>query len=192
VASYVRQMNHSRGFWMSFHELLAGYPWLTKRAARMTNQRTAVPARNPFAYLLAIFVPFGGRMGGGFAFLIMVYIVGVLAAVAIPAYQDYTIRAQLTAVVIESGPAREKLAAYYLSGHRIPDSLGTAGVAAQLADGSPLTLDPRGMSLTVTTKHGDVVFVPSDDHGRIMWTCRNGKGLKPTQLPPSCRSGSAQ
>jgi Zn-dependent protease with chaperone function/type II secretory pathway pseudopilin PulG len=187
VTDYVRQCEHSRGFWMSFHELISGYPWLTKRAARMTNGGTAAPARNPFAYLVAIFVPYGGRLGGGFAFLILVYIVGVLAAVAIPAYQDYTIRARLNAVVIEAQPARETLAAYYLSNHRIPDSLETAGLAPQLADGSPLSLDPKGMSLTVKTKHGELVFVPSEAHGRIRWTCTNGEGLKPAQLPASCR-----
>ena len=187
VANYVRQTEHSGGFWMSFHELISGYPWLTKRAARITNGGTGGPARNPFAYLVAIFVPFGGRLGGGFSFLIMVYIVGVLAAIAIPAYQDYTIRAKLTPVVIESQPAREKLAAYYLSNHRIPDSLETAGLAPQLADGSALSLDPKGMSLTVKTKHGELVFVPSAAHGRIVWTCTNGEGLKATQLPPSCR-----
>jgi len=187
VANYVRQTEHSGGFWMSFHELISGYPWLTKRAARITNGGTGGPARNPFAYLVAIFVPFGGRLGGGFSFLIMVYIVGVLAAVAIPAYQDYTIRAKLTSVVIESQPAREKLAAYYLSNHRIPDSLETAGLALQLADGSALSLDPKGMSLTVKTKHGELVFVPSAAHGRIVWTCTNGERLKAAQLPPSCR-----
>jgi Zn-dependent protease with chaperone function len=187
VANYVRQTEHSRGFWMSFHELISGYPWLTKRAARLTNGGTAAPARNPFAYLVAIFVPFGGRLGGGFSFLILIYIVGVLAAIAIPAYHDYTIRAQLTTVAIESQPAREKLAAYYLSNHRIPDSLETASLAPQLVDGSPLSLDPKGMSLTVKTKHGELVFVPSEANGRIVWTCTNGEGLKVTQLPPSCR-----
>jgi len=187
VANYVRQTEHSGGFWMSFHELISGYPWLTKRAARITNGGTGGPARNPFAYLVAIFVPFGGRLGGGFSFLIMVYIVGVLAAIAIPAYQDYTIRAKLTTVVIESQLAREKLAAYYLSNHRIPDSLETAGLALQLADGSALSLDPKGMSLTVKTKHGELIFVPSAAHGRIVWTCTNGERLKATQLPPSCR-----
>jgi Zn-dependent protease with chaperone function/type II secretory pathway pseudopilin PulG len=187
VPKYVRQSEHSRGFWMSFHELISGYPWLTKRAARMTDGRAAAPARNPFAYLIAIFVPYGGRLGGGFSFLILVYIVGVLAAVAIPAYQDYTIRAKLNAVVIESQPAREKLADYYLSNHRIPDSLETAGLGPQLSDGSSLYLDPRSVSLTVTTKHGELIFVPSDVHGRIVWTCTNGEGLKPAQLPPSCR-----
>jgi Zn-dependent protease with chaperone function/Tfp pilus assembly major pilin PilA len=190
LTTYIRQTEHSSGFWMSFHELISGYPWLTKRAARMTSERVAAPARNPFAYILALFVPFGGRLGGGFSFLIMVYIVGVLAAVAIPAYKDYTLRAKLATVAMASEPMREKLAAYYLSSHRIPDSLDTAGIEAQLADGSSLSLDPKGMTLTVKTKHGDLVFVPSDVHGRIVWTCTNGEGLKPTQLPLSCRQGS--
>jgi Zn-dependent protease with chaperone function/Tfp pilus assembly major pilin PilA len=190
VATYVRQTEHSRGFWMSFHELISGYPWLTKRAARMTGVRSAPPARNPFAYLLALFVPFGGRLGGGFSFLVMIYIVGVLAAIAIPAYQDYTIRAKLNTVVIESTPMRAKLATYYLSNHSVPDSLEAAGVAAQLADGSALSLDPKRMALTVTTKHGDLVFVPSAAHGQIVWTCTNGERIKPSQLPPSCRQGA--
>jgi Zn-dependent protease with chaperone function/Tfp pilus assembly major pilin PilA len=193
VATYIRQTEHSRGFWMSFHELISGYPWLTKRAARMTAERSAAPARNPLAYLLAIFVPFGGRLGGGFSFLIMVYIVGVLAAVAIPAYQDYTVRARLTAVVISSAPVREKLADYYLSSQRIPASLEAAGIEPQLADGSPMSLDPKGMSLTVTTRQGELVFVPSADaRGKIRWTCTNGEGLKASQLPASCRQGARQ
>jgi Zn-dependent protease with chaperone function/Tfp pilus assembly major pilin PilA len=193
VANYVRQTEQSRGFWMSFHELISGYPWLTKRAARMTNDESAAPARNPFAYLVAIFVPFGGRLGGGFSFLIMVYIVGVLAAVAIPAYQDYTVRAKLNAVVIGSQPAREKLASYYLSKHRVPETLEDAGVDGLLADGSPLSLDPKGMSLSVKTKHGDLIFVPSKAaQGGIVWTCTNGEGLKATQLPPSCHRSPAR
>jgi Tfp pilus assembly major pilin PilA len=118
----------------------------------------------------------------------MVYIVGILAAIAIPAYRDYTIRTQLTAVVAESRPAREQLAAYYLSNHRVPETLEAAGVATQLADGSAISLDPKRMALTVTTKHGELVLVPADSHGQIVWTCTNGQGLKPAQLPPACRS----
>lgn len=187
VRNYVRQTQHSRGFWMSFHELISGYPWLTKRAARMTNEESATAARNPLAYLIALFVPFGGRLGGGFAFLIMVYVIGVSAAVGIPAYQDYTARTRLSAVVSDAAEARDKLAAYYLSSHRVPDSLETAGVEPQLRDGSPLTLDTRGMSLSVKTKFGELIFVPSNAHGRIVWACKNGEGMRPAMLPPSCR-----
>jgi len=192
VANYVRQTEHSSGFWMSFHELVSGYPWLTKRAARLSGDGNATPARNPFAYLLAIFVPFGGRMGGGFSFLIMVYIVGVLAAIAIPAYQGYVMRAQLTRVMINSAPIREKLADYYVANHRVPDSLETVGASSQLADGSTLSVD-RHMVLTVRVKQGQLLFVPSADaDGRIRWACVNGEGLKPEQLPTGCRQNPRQ
>jgi type II secretory pathway pseudopilin PulG len=187
VGTYVRQTEHTRGFWMSFHELISGYPWLTKRAARVSSDGAATPGRNPFAYLFAIFVPFGGRLGGGFSFLILVYIIGVLAAIAIPAYKDYTVRVKLTAVVIETQAARDRLTAYYLSNHTIPGSLEAAGVEAKLADGSPMSLDPKGMTLSVTTKLGELIFVPSNAQGRIVWTCTNGEGLRAAQLPPSCR-----
>src|SRR5262249_40856075 len=178
------------GFWMSFHELISGYPWLTKRVARVAGDGAAGPGRNPFAYLLAIFVPFGGRMGGGFSFLIMVYIVGILAATAIPAYKDYTVRAKLTDVMAKSELARQKLTDYYLANHQIPGSLSAVGIQAQLADGSALSLDTTQMALTVRTQQGEVVFVPRNVSGRIVWTCVNGEGIKPTQLPASCRQAA--
>jgi Zn-dependent protease with chaperone function/Tfp pilus assembly major pilin PilA len=201
VANYIRQTEHSRGFWMSFHELVSGYPWLTKRAARLTGDDNATPSRNPFAYLFAMFVPFGGRMGGGFSFLIMVYIVGVLAAVAIPNYQQYLVRAQLTGVMNNSAPIREKLADYYLANHKVPDSLQAVGASAQLADGSSLSLDRRRMILTVKVKlktgvraaatEGELLFVPSAQaDGQIHWACMSGEGLNPNQLPMGCRQAA--
>jgi type II secretory pathway pseudopilin PulG len=153
---------------------------------------SAAPPRNPFAYLFALFVPFGGRLGGGFSFLVLIYIIGIMAAIAIPAYQDYTVKAKLSVVVDESRPARDKLAAYYLSSHRVPGSLEEAGVAAQLADGSPLSLNPRNMALSVATTWGELILVPSADHGRIVWNCTNGERLRKAQLPPSCQSPAAR
>ncbi len=56
---YIEQTRETSGFWMSFHELVASYPWLVKRFARITPgfRDDHMPKRNPFAYLLAIFVP---------------------------------------------------------------------------------------------------------------------------------------
>ena len=42
----------SRGFWMSYHEITGGYPWLTKRVARILHPEIAMPRRNGFAYVL--------------------------------------------------------------------------------------------------------------------------------------------
>ena len=104
VRTYLSQANHSSGFWMSFHELTAGYPWLTKRAARVMDTNKPMPKRNVFAYLVAIFIPYAGRLGGGFGLLILIYVVGILAAVAIPAYQDYVKRAKQAQVQTQSLP----------------------------------------------------------------------------------------
>lgn len=56
---YIEQTRETSGFWMSFHELVASYPWLVKRFARITPgfRDDHMPKRNPFAYLLAVFVP---------------------------------------------------------------------------------------------------------------------------------------
>lgn len=189
LRSYLKQARHTSGFWMSFHELTAGYPWLTKRAARVLDTNAPMPKRNPFAYLLAIFIPYAGRLGGGFALITVIYIVGVLAAIAIPAYKDYTVRTHLHATVIESQGARDALGNYYMNRQEIPDSLATVNIDSQLPDGSELTLDLSNMALTVNTQRGEIIFIPKiDEQGTIFWTCTNGDGIKPTQLPPSCRS----
>jgi Zn-dependent protease with chaperone function/type II secretory pathway pseudopilin PulG len=189
VAAYVRQASHASGFWMSFHELTAGYPWLTKRAARVMNTEAASPKRNGFAYLLAVFIPYAGRLGAGFGFLMLVYIIGILAAIALPAYQDYTVKAKLGAAINGSQNVREALGNYYQTNQKIPESLESLGVPSQLADGSQLSLEPKRMVLTVATKQGELIFTPSvNAQGRIVWGCTNGEGLKPTQLPPSCRN----
>ncbi len=190
VSSYVGQTHHSSGFWMSFHELTAGYPWLTKRAARVMNTDAPMPQRNRFAYLLAAFVPYAGRLGAGFGMLMLVYIVGMLAAVAIPAYKDYTVKAKVSAAIIGSQSVRDALGHYYQSNQKVPESLDTLGIRSQLADGTKLSLDPDKMVLTVSTDEGDLVFTPNmNAENSIVWDCTNGDGLKPSQLPPTCHSG---
>lgn len=97
---WLHQVRATGGFWMSFHELVSDYPWLVKRMAHLLRARglpaVEVPGRHPLAFLFALFVPRTGmRGGGGFVtLLLIVAIIGILAAVAIPAYQDYVKAAQ--------------------------------------------------------------------------------------------------
>lgn len=187
VAAYLRQANHSSGFWMSFHELIAGYPWLTKRAARVMDVSAPMPRRNIFAYLLASLVPFAGRLGAGFGLLILVYIIAILAAVAIPAYNDYIVKAEVSAAMVETQGARDALSSYYAASQSVPESLDVAGIPSQLDDGTRLQLDSEAMVLTVVTKRGELVFTPAiDGDGHIVWDCMNGEGIKATQLPSGC------
>lgn len=91
---WLHQVKFTGGFWMSFHELTNDYPWLTKRLAHLLRARggeAPVPqARHPLAFLPALFVPRFGLGGGGIiTVMVVVAVIGILAAVAIPAYQDY-------------------------------------------------------------------------------------------------------
>lgn len=189
IKSYLNQTKYTSGFWMSFHELIAGYPWLTKRTARVMDTKAPMPRRNVFSYLLAIFVPYAGRMGAGFGFLIMVYIVGVMAAIAIPAYNGYIVTAKVNATMAGSQHARDELANYYETNQRIPESLDDVGINSLLADGTQLLFDPDEMILTAKMKKGEIIFTPKvDKENRVFWTCSSGEGLKWQQLPASCRT----
>jgi Zn-dependent protease with chaperone function/type II secretory pathway pseudopilin PulG len=193
INAYLKQARHSSGFWMSFHELTAGYPWLTKRVARVMDTEAPMPKRSGLAYLLAAITPYAGRLGGGFGLLILIYIIGVLAAIAIPAYQDYTVKAKVGAAIVGSQGTRDALTNHFLASRTIPDSLEAIGIQPQLADGTRLSLNNDNMALTLATPHGDVIFTPRiDDSGRITWTCTNGEGLNPTQLPPQCRAAESR
>ena len=81
LAKYSQQAANTREFWMSFHELISSYPWLTKRLARLTTDpaNKRIPRRNMFAYLPAILVP---RLS--FATLVVLYVAGVMAAITLP------------------------------------------------------------------------------------------------------------
>ena len=57
IGCYIVQANDTAGFWMSFHELVASYPWLTKRLMHVSDFSGKRPARNPLAFVLAAFVP---------------------------------------------------------------------------------------------------------------------------------------
>ena len=194
LAAYVRQSAQGNGFWMSFHELIGGYPWLNKRAARVLEPQAAQPSRNPLSYVLALFVPYAGQLGAGFGMLIVVYIIGVLAAMGIPAYQEYVQKSALLAAYQGSEPARAALGQYYEAHAEVPATLQTAGIAAEVAGGSTLALDPKRMVLTVTTlKQLELVFTPSrDESGHISWHCSGGEGVSAKVLPKPCKQIAAE
>jgi type IV pilus assembly protein PilA len=65
--------------------------------------------------------------------MIVVAIIGILAAVALPAYQDYTVRAKVSEVVLAASGGKTAVSeAYQTLGH-MPAS-GSAGITAQTSD----------------------------------------------------------
>ncbi|HEZ8941690.1 TPA: pilin, partial [Neisseria gonorrhoeae] len=62
--------------------------------------------------------------------MIVIAIVGILAAVALPAYQDYTARAQVSEAILLAEGQKSAVTEYYLNHGEWPENNGDAGVAA--------------------------------------------------------------
>jgi Zn-dependent protease with chaperone function/competence protein ComGC len=90
ASAFARQHRDDRGFFISWHELTSAYPTLSQRVKNLLALRDPAyeftAPRNPFAYLTAFFTP-GGRASGAANMMIFVVIIGLLAAMAIPAFQ---------------------------------------------------------------------------------------------------------
>ncbi|HFB1046346.1 TPA: pilin, partial [Neisseria gonorrhoeae] len=62
--------------------------------------------------------------------MIVIAIVGILAAVALPAYQDYTARAQVSEAILLAEGQKSAVTEYYLNHGIWPADNGAAGVAS--------------------------------------------------------------
>ncbi|HSU63271.1 MAG TPA: pilin [Burkholderiales bacterium] len=141
--------------------------------------------------------------------MIVVAIIGILAAVAMPAYQDYTVRAKMAEVILALSACRTAITEIYQGGGTPPGannwqcesgvlSRYVAGVATD-ADGK-VTATVQGISSSVNSKV--VTLVPLIDantaasvasnlgSGLFGWRCgaaADGTDLAPRYLPASCR-----
>ncbi len=194
-AHYVAQSTESEGFWMSLHELVADYPWLVKRMGAVRSLAAGAeikqPSRHPMAVLLALFVPRFGVGGGGA--IVTVAIIGILAAVAIPAYQEYISKANVAAAVIQGRQATVAVEKYYRANKALPATVGEAGFQV-LAGGAVdnITIDQNQGVVQVAARIGSaasakITFTPSSgEDGRIVWECSGGD-IRPALLPADCR-----
>ncbi|EMT7560062.1 pilin, partial [Neisseria gonorrhoeae] len=66
--------------------------------------------------------------------MIVIAIVGILAAVALPAYQDYTARAQVSEAILLAEGQKSAVTEYYLNNGIWPENNASAGVASSAAD----------------------------------------------------------
>jgi type IV pilus assembly protein PilA len=138
--------------------------------------------------------------------MIVVAIIGILAAVALPAYQDYTIRAKMSEVMLAASACRTSITEIYQSGGTPPgnNNWGCEGASSKYV-GSVQT-DDNGKVIVATTgglPGGNVTLVPLSGGAAAVaanltagavpingWRCglsSDGTTLSAKYLPGSCR-----
>ncbi len=124
-------------------------------------------------------------------------IIGVLTAIALPAYQNYTIRAQIAEGLALTGPLTLAVAAYQNDNGTYPaDNADAAlpppdGYAGRFVEsiginGNVISIEYGNEANALISGH-DVTFTATLTHGSVSWTCASGGYILRSYLPPSCR-----
>ena len=130
--------------------------------------------------------------------MIVVAIIGILAAIAIPAYQDYTIRAQVSEGLNLAGGAKAAVSEYTMDRGVFPTTNLLAGLSANAGDisGKYVSGVSVGAAGLVTVTYGGdahaiidtktLLMTPQTNPGSIEWVCSSAT-IDNKHLPAACR-----
>jgi type IV pilus assembly protein PilA len=117
--------------------------------------------------------------------MIVVAIIGILAAVALPAYQDYTIRAKMSEVILAMSSCRTSITEVYQSG---PAALpGTNGWGCEILSASTQT---KYVNLVQTNANGGVLATPQGISTLVNTSIVTLVPLSTSVLPAAITTGS--
>ena len=132
--------------------------------------------------------------------MIVVAIIAILAAIALPAYQDYVARSQVSEAMTLSSGAKTAVTEYYADKGAFPTTNALAGLAgASSINGKYVTSVTVGTNGTITALlkgAGSVsakvagktfVLTPADAGGSITWDCKASGTIDAKYRPSSCR-----
>ena len=140
------------------------------------------------------------KMQKGFTLIelmIVIAIIGILAAIAIPAYQDYIVRSKVSEGLNMAGAAKLAVAETYDSAGAFPDDNDAAGLpgAGSITGSYVSQIDVISNVVTITyntsvggnptANETDMVLTATPTEGSMIWTCTGTMANK--YKPSNCR-----
>ena len=124
--------------------------------------------------------------------MIVVAIIGILAAIAIPAYQDYTIRSRVTEGLELASSAKLAVSETTITNNALPATQAATGYTSPAAtpNVTSVTIGAGGVitiTYTAAAGGGTIIMTPTlTANGDVSWICTGGTEL-PKYRPASCR-----
>ncbi len=129
--------------------------------------------------------------------MIVVAIIGILAAVALPAYQDYTARSQLSEPIVLGDGVKNAITEYWTNNGSFGASNTSVGLplAASISGKYTASVSAANGRITATMKatgvakgieNSTLAFSAITAAGSIKWKCSST--LNPKYLPSACRN----
>jgi uncharacterized RDD family membrane protein YckC/type II secretory pathway pseudopilin PulG len=166
----------------ALHDMLAGCLVVHRDASAEQVARAAPAARMPvWAIVLTV-------LG------VSVFPFAIVAAIAIPAYQDMTIKARVRAAVEAGNHATRAVDDFRRRNNAMPRDLKEAGIAGAPSRGiRSVSLDPATGAVRIVLgtpplEGNSIVFTPAKgSDNRVIWTCSSDDIRQQKYLPASCR-----
>lgn len=127
--------------------------------------------------------------------MIVVAIIGILAAIALPAYQDYANRAKVSEVVVAGDACKTSVTEVFASGGTLPATTSAAGCSdvptryvESVTVGADGVITVAAQSTgTAAIDDGALIFVPTATSGTLNWNCTTST-IASKYLPQPCRT----
>jgi type IV pilus assembly protein PilA len=129
--------------------------------------------------------------------MIVVAIIGILVAVAIPMYQRYTIRSQVAEGLSLSAGAKNAVGAFYMNHGTWPTDNNEAGLATETEIAGQYTAQVAVVDNVIQIQYGveahsqisgEVLTLTAfDNSGSVSWTCASAGVIEDRHLPDACR-----